>query len=185
MKRLTGPHGGEDIAKVIIPTLQEYKVVDRLGVFIADNAESNDTAIREILHQLRPELQPKARRSRCLGHIINLAAKAFLFGTSTKAFEAATSVINEDKAPVDSDAIKEAQKAWRNQGAIGKLHNLIIFIRGSPQRREVFKRKLVGDSEVDNLMPILDNSTRWNSTYQSLERALLLRDRIFLFCREF
>jgi hypothetical protein len=61
MKRLTGPHGGEDIAKVIIPTLQEYKVVDRLGVFITDNAESNDTAIREILHQLRPELQLKAR----------------------------------------------------------------------------------------------------------------------------
>jgi hypothetical protein len=81
--------------------------------------------------------------------------------------------------------MKEAQKAWRNQGAIRKLHNLIIFVRGSPQRREVFKRKLVGNSEVNNLMPILDNSTRWNSTYQSLERALLLRDRIFLFCQEF
>jgi hypothetical protein len=88
--------------------------MDRLSVFITDNAELNDTAIREILYQLRPELQPKARRSRCLGHIINLAAKAFLFGISTKAFKAAISVINEDKAPVDSDAIKEAQKAWRN-----------------------------------------------------------------------
>jgi hypothetical protein len=185
MKRLTGPHGGEDIAKVIIPVLQEYKVVDRLGVFVTDNAESNDTAIQEILHQLRPELQLKARRSRCLGHIINLVAKAFLFGTSTKAFEAATSTVDEDTNLVNSEAMKEAQKAWRSQGAIGKLHNLIAFIRGSPQRREVFKRKLVGNREVDNLMPILDNSTRWNSTYQSLERALLLRDRIFLFCREF
>ena len=45
MKRLTGPHGGEDIAKIIIPTLQEYKVVDRLGVFITDNTELNNTAI--------------------------------------------------------------------------------------------------------------------------------------------
>ena len=43
----------------------------------------------------------------------------------------------------------------------------------------------MGNSKVDNLMPILDNSTRWNSTYQSLKRALLLRDRIFLFCQEF
>jgi hypothetical protein len=56
MKRLTDPYGGEDITKIIISTLQEYKVVDRLGVFITDNAESNNTAIQEILHQLRPEL---------------------------------------------------------------------------------------------------------------------------------
>ena len=50
MKRLTGPHGGEDITKVIILILQEYKVIDRLSVFITDNTELNNTAIREILH---------------------------------------------------------------------------------------------------------------------------------------
>jgi hypothetical protein len=50
MKRLTGPHGGEDITKVIILILQEYKVIDRLSVFITDNTKSNNTAIREILH---------------------------------------------------------------------------------------------------------------------------------------
>ena len=185
LKRLTGPHGGEDIAEVIIPTLQEYKIVDKLGVFVTDNVESNDTAIRAILNQVRPELQLKARRSRCLGHIINLVAKAFLFGTSVDAFEAITDVIDEDVVSIDSETMKRAQKAWRTQGAIGKLHNLVVFIRSSPQRRETFKRKVVGDDAVDNLMPILDNSTRWNSTYKALERAILLRDRIFLFCREY
>lgn len=185
LKRLTGPHGGENIAEVIIPILQEYKIVDRLGVFVTDNAKSNDTAIRAILRQLRPDLQLKARRSRCLGHIINLVAKAFLFGTNVKAFETATNVIDKDTASINSETIKKAQKAWRDQGAIGKLHNLVIFIRGSPQRREAFKRKLVGNDKVDDLMPILDNPTRWNSTFKSLERALFLRDRIFLFCREF
>jgi hypothetical protein len=38
--------------------------------------------------------------------------------------------------------------------------------------------------EID-LMVILDNSTRWNSTYLSLHRALHLRPRIDLFCYEY
>ena len=45
IKRLTGPHRGKDITKVIILILQEYKVIDRLSVFITDNTESNNTAI--------------------------------------------------------------------------------------------------------------------------------------------
>jgi hypothetical protein len=63
-------------------------VVDRLGFFIGDNTSVNDTAIRVILGQLRPDIkEPDSRRVRCLGHIINLAAKAFLFGKDADAFE--------------------------------------------------------------------------------------------------
>jgi hypothetical protein len=159
--------------------------VGKLGVFVTDNTKSNDTAIDTILQCLRPEIQPKTRRSRYLGHIINLVAKAFLFGTNIKAFEAETGTVDEDLAPPDSEAMKKAQRSWREKGVIRKLHNIVVFVRASPQRREAFKRKTVGDIQTDHLMPILDNSTRWNSIYKSLERALLLRDRIFLFCREY
>ena len=34
-------------------------------------------------------------------------------------------------------------------------------------------------------MPILDNSSRWNSTYNSLQRAVLLRERIDQFMWKF
>ena len=34
-------------------------------------------------------------------------------------------------------------------------------------------------------MPILDNSTRWNSTYNSLERGILLRERLDVFIWKF
>jgi hypothetical protein len=34
-------------------------------------------------------------------------------------------------------------------------------------------------------MPILDNSTRWNSTYNSIKRALALRKRIEYYCVEY
>ena len=45
LKHLTGPYGGKDITKVIILTLQEYKVIDRLSVFIVDNTKLNNIAI--------------------------------------------------------------------------------------------------------------------------------------------
>jgi hypothetical protein len=56
LRRMKGPHGGENIVEVIIPVLEEYEVVLRLSVFITDNAESNDTTIRVILTRLRPDL---------------------------------------------------------------------------------------------------------------------------------
>jgi hypothetical protein len=34
-------------------------------------------------------------------------------------------------------------------------------------------------------MLLRDNSTRWNSTYRMIERALLLREAIDLFCLQF
>jgi hypothetical protein len=152
LKRMKGPHGGDNIAEVIIPVLEEYGVTSRLGVFVADNAESNDTAIRAILTQLRPELNVASRRARCLGHIINLAAKAFLFGSDTEAFDEIAEQVTDD-TPFDSKTMKDAQAAWRRKGAIGKFHNLVVFIRSSTQRREAFKQCVVGDSLIDSKSP--------------------------------
>jgi hAT family C-terminal dimerisation region len=181
MKRLKRRHGGEDIAAVMIPVLEEYEIPPNLGVFVADNADSNDTAIRKTLTAVRPDLDSSRRRSRCLGHIINLAAKAFLFGKDTAAFEASVDSL-EDNDDLDSNEMKTAQEAWRKKGAIGKFHNIVVFIRSSPQRREAFKSCLVGDEITDDLMVILDNSTRWNSTYRSLRRGQKLKERLMLFC---
>jgi hypothetical protein len=183
LKRMKGPHSGENIAEVMIPVLKEYEVAPRLGVFIADNADSNDTAIRSILTQIRPDLDPVSHRARCLGHIINLAAKAFLFSSDTEAFESIVKQVTDD-TPFDSKTMKEAQAAWRKKGAIGRFHNLTVFIRSSPQRREAFRACVVGDRLINNLMVIQDNSTRWNSTYQSIHRGLKLKRRLRQFCDE-
>jgi hypothetical protein len=54
--------------------------IKQLGFFIADNITINDTAVRDILTYLLPKFKDlDFRRIRCLRHIINLAAKAFLF----------------------------------------------------------------------------------------------------------
>jgi hypothetical protein len=182
MKRMLGTHHGEDISEAILPVLEEYKIGPNLGVFVADNADSNDTAIRAMLQVLRPDLNIEDCRSRCLGHILNLAAKAFLFGKETSAFEDAVDLVNENDEAVESDKMKKAQDLWRKKGPVGRFHNIVVFIRSSPQRREAFRRCLVDESNKD-LMVMLDNSTRWNSTYSSIKRGLELKERLMLFCQ--
>jgi hypothetical protein len=55
-----------------------------------------------------------------------------------------------------------------------KLRKLVIKIRSSPQRREKFKQQCIA-AEIEVLELIPDVSTRWNSTDDMLERALLLK----------
>ena len=145
LRRMKAAHGGKEIAEAIVSTLSSYGITENLGVFVADNAETNDVAWKAVLAELHPHRDPKESRSRCLGHIINLAAKAFLFGDSVDAFEATVDQVN-DLTPQDSNIMRNAQKAWRKQGPLGKLHNIIVFIRASPERQEAFRRNVVGDS---------------------------------------
>jgi hypothetical protein len=141
LRRIQGAHSGENMAQSIITVIEEYELKDRLGYFMLDNVTSNDTCVREILAKLQPDLDSKKRRLRCFGHIVNLAAKAFLFGNDPEAFEIETTVA----ALMQQE--KEALEAWRRLGPVGKLHNVVTYIRKTPQRRESFV-KLANDELV-------------------------------------
>jgi len=90
-RRQSGAHSGENVAYTIEGVLKEWDIQrDRLGVAVGDNASSNDTCVKALYTQLDPAMRTtdvEARRMRCLGHILNLVAKAFLFGTSADSFE--------------------------------------------------------------------------------------------------
>jgi hypothetical protein len=75
-----------------------------------------------------------------------LAAKAFLLGKDTEVFEAIVDQVN-DSTPRDSEVMRNAQTAWRKKGPVGKLHNIIVFIRSSPQRKESFRATVVGEAK--------------------------------------
>jgi hypothetical protein len=66
----------------------------------------------------------------------------------------------------------EQMKIWRKKGPLGKLHNVSVYITLSTQRLDAFK-VISG-----NLRLPRDNSTRWNSWYRMLARALILREAI-------
>jgi len=134
MRRIRGCHSGENIAEAVLAVLKEMGIEsNNLGFFTADNATTNDKAIEFIAAELKPELKdPGMLRVRCLGHIINLLAKAFLFGNDAESFELETSNLRE------ISHLEALLAHWRKQGPLGKLHNTLVFIRKTPQRREAF-----------------------------------------------
>ena len=124
-------HSGEALVDAITPVLLEMEIVSKLGYFMADNAEPNDTCIRALLRQLRPDIQdPDARRTRCLNHIINLVAKALLFGKDTQTFDFIDHIPHTH--------LDILLREWRKKGTVGKFHNTMLFIRRTSQRREEF-----------------------------------------------
>jgi len=93
------------------------------------------------------------------------------------------------------DRLEAELEAWRKKGPIGKLHNVVVFIRRTPQRRELvlsfaddidsdIRDILLEPSASDsNIMLLQDNDTRWNSTYLMIDRALRKSNLIDAFIR--
>jgi len=176
LREVMGEHSGENIGQTVVEVIREFQLEASLNVFVLDNARSNDTAVYYILNELDLEdthLEDHCRL-RCLGHIINLAAQDFIFGKNSKEW------LKEHTAVENTDDLEEQQKSWVSQGLIGHLQNLVSLIRSSPQRRQAFRNLAGGDSDnkKQNLMVIQNNTTRWNSTYIMLNRALELKDQI-------
>ena len=73
LHRLEGSHSGENMAELVIKTLQKYQI-NQISYFVYNNASLNDTAIRDILKSYGIVREQDRRRLRCLGYIINLAA---------------------------------------------------------------------------------------------------------------
>jgi hypothetical protein len=141
IQRLEGEHSGANQAQVVLDVIGEYRIRGRIGYFMLDNASSNDTAVDLILQTLYPnmsEKQRKRRRLRCLAHVVNLAAQAFLLGKRSD------TTLEELQLAYSRHDFEAIANIWRKQGALGRLHNIIRYIRMSPQRREEFRRCIVG-----------------------------------------
>ncbi|KAJ0362689.1 hypothetical protein COL26b_013256 [Colletotrichum chrysophilum] len=83
---------------------------------------------------------------------------------------------------------EEDLKLWRKTGPVGKLRNIVKFIRASPQRSERFRKaaqevdagsdfELFSQGSQESYL-LLNNETRWNSTYLMIHRALQKRAEI-------
>src|SRR5205823_305461 len=90
-----------------------------------------------------------------------------LFGKDVEAFERETLYA----AQIEDD-LKQL-RAWRKKGPVGKIHNIVIHIRRTPQRIAAFRsiQQVPGNS----VLVVADNDTRWNSVYNMLQMAIKLR----------
>lgn len=139
IRQVQGRHSGENIASTLRRVIKEYRIKSRLGFFIGDNASSNDVAIDHVLRRISPDMSREARgrrRIRCLAHVTNLIAKAFLLGQKAENF--ASSLHQAEAAEREGDS-SEIASVWRKHGPLGRLQNLIRHIRVTPQRRQEFK----------------------------------------------
>ncbi|KAF6515700.1 hypothetical protein HZS61_004441 [Fusarium oxysporum f. sp. conglutinans] len=168
LKDIDSEHDGSHLAVAILKVVDEWGFASKLRYFVMDNAGNNDTMMRSLslglLRRYDIQYDPKVHRLRCQGHIINLAAKAFLFVTDNEKLEL-------DDPGVHNVTLKHIE-AWRKKGPLGKIHNFVVFIQRSVQRSQKFltishNRKLARD-----------NDTRWSSWYNMLRVALNLRDAI-------
>ena len=163
LERLRSSHDGYTLAGVTYEVIKHYGFTKTLGYAILDNASTNDTlanALASRLSDIDTDWDPKQHRIRCFGHIVNLAASAFIY-------------IDPKDMPAADDAA-----GWRMFGCLGKLHNFVMYVQVSPQRRERLK------AFTDELNLHRDNSTRWNSWWIALDRALrdTMKAGIIAFC---
>lgn len=143
--------------EALLKVLEDFGIYHKLGAIIADNASSNDKLCRFVGQYFEKEgiwWNAVNNRIRCNGHIINLAVQAFLFQKENTKEE-------EEKKELEL----EPTISFRNLGPLGKLHNIVVHIRGSPARITQFK-------ELAGRMIPLDNSTRWNSWYEMVNVAI-------------
>ncbi|OBS17570.1 hypothetical protein FPOA_11975 [Fusarium poae] len=173
-------HFGSTIGGEVLDVLHTLGVSpEKIGYFTLDNAENNDTAMEVIGAELG--FDGRLRRGRCIGHTINLSAKALLFGKNANAFEQQLS---------GAEALSDTEYAqWRKKGPVGKLHNIVVDVRIS--HRLIYLFKEVQRDEINRaatlklrskkpLKLIIDNDTRWLSQLYMIRRALRLKTSIEL-----
>ncbi|CEJ92863.1 Putative Transposase-like protein [[Torrubiella] hemipterigena] len=118
LKDIDGDHDGSHLAVAIMDVIDDWGFASKLGYFVMDNAGNNDTMIKclslALLRQYDIRYDPIAHRLRCQGHIINLAAKSFLFVTDKEKIE------RDDSAALHlRDAIENYFKKWGEVNCAG------------------------------------------------------------------
>lgn len=110
---------------MLVQILKEYQLEYLVGYLVSDNALNSDSCVDALLHIIHLDMNPTRHIQRCLhcyGHIFNLAAKAFLWGTNVQSFERDINV----QTTLQND--QEKLKLWQKKGLMGKLHNIVTYI---------------------------------------------------------
>ncbi len=174
VRQYQGVPSGQHLAGTISAVVSDWKINAGRSAIVSDDTPKNDTCLHRFFNGLRLDMKRgdiKIRRMRCLGQILNQLARALLFGAGADRFETQLQgfcSLNQSEAYIQH---------WRKRGPIGKLHNVVGYIRSSPKRAETF-RNMAKEAEEGyqlaaaemELFP--ENKTGWVSTYLMIEQAI-------------
>jgi len=108
----------------------------------------------ELLYRHNISYHPKFHRICCQGHILNLAAHAYLQCTEDDEIEGDTLTLAD-------------LAAWKKYGPLGQLHTFVVHRKRSPEQWQTLLQMTKGKAIPK------DNKTRWNSYFYILEASLL------------
>lgn len=140
------PHSKGVLAKVLMDSLSQYSLENKISSVVVDNCSTNDAMMRILLDKFEKSsllLGGKFMHNRCSAHILNL--------------------IVQDGLDVISSAIE-------------KVRDCVSFWMLTPKRIEKFEEacRVLNLSTSKRL--ILDCKTRWNSTFLMLQAVLPFKD---------
>ena len=143
LRELEGQYTSENEAQLIIKIIIEYGIISKVRYFMMDNAENNEIMMRALstskdilqssinsnkvglLIQFDITYDASHHRLCYNGHIINLAAQAFLFSSNKDSLSKLNNTASSIPSQLEMDT-------WRRKGPLGKLHNIIVYIQRSP-----------------------------------------------------
>ena len=167
-KYLEGEHDGKSLSVAFIDVLEDFGIADRLLAVTADNASNNSTMLAHVetyYEQHYPEagFSVAWNQVECMAHVLNLGAQQ---------------ILKDFKQPVDKDTYEAGSDSSDDMvTAVSRLSFLCRTIRLAPKLRRLMQ-KVCTEMDVEYLVPIIDVITRWNSTYDMLERAFKIKDVI-------
>ena len=130
LRPIYGAHSGVAIAEQLLAVMRDFKISDRVGY---------------------------------IAHILNLVAKAIVYSTDGDCVADAARVAPRfdssgfGNALIETDELAQPRNKdlaslamWRRRGALGRCHNLVYHVKGSPRRRRYFesKQREISDSRI-------------------------------------
>ncbi|XP_033140589.1 zinc finger BED domain-containing protein RICESLEEPER 2-like [Brassica rapa] len=143
---LPPPHTGMSIAVQLLTSLKEWGIDKKVFSVTLDNATSNDSMQDIVKSQLN--LNDDLL---CGGEFFHVRCAAHILN-----------LIVQDGLKVIGDSLQ-------------KVRESVKYVLGSESREQLFQKCVDAAGVVESGWLILDVSTRWNSTYYMLERALKYR----------
>jgi len=177
LTELPDRHTGERIADKLHLLLDAYGIFTKSLGLTGDNASNVDSAAdflwrKNPANAAKPQAEKTPHRIRCFTHILHLAVHAGLDAMKISSSEAVVSDEDEEDDDGESDlGDRDGAPFW---AAFERLRGIIRLIKKSANAKEAYISfcKALG---LDEVMPILDVRTRWNSVLESLDRAIQQR----------
>ncbi|MBW0588154.1 hypothetical protein O181_127869, partial [Austropuccinia psidii MF-1] len=176
---IIGDHSGASLAKTFVNIISQYNLNEHIVCITTNNALVNNCINQEI-QLLCPAYTANTQAIGCMAHTIHLAARDGLNALGNAASDALDSSIASDSMAITNLVSPPDGLNVKYNSIITCIGRLASYLHQSPQRREKFITtvKLVYDNSrpTHATMLLSHVPTRWNSTYDMLNRALTLKE---------